>query len=124
MGSRDEELGHNVELTADLVNSSVELKFFPEAPAEKDAVNRVSWSFQSLIWHYLLCVICMSNAPVYWNFANSVDLFAFTTFLFGTFRNVAMIELSWKLQFLVQTSYNSEFYCAKVTKKARVYYAL
>ena len=37
---------------------------------------------------------------------------------------VAMIELSWKLQFLVQTSYNSEFYCAKVTKEARVYYAL
>ena len=57
MGSRDEELGHNVELTADLVNSSVELKFFPEAPAEKDAVNRVSSSFQSLIWYYLLCAI-------------------------------------------------------------------
>ena len=124
MGSRDEELGHNVELTADLVNSSVELKFFPEAPAEKDAVNRVSWSFQSLIWHYLLCVICMSNAPVYWKFAYSVDLFAFSTFVFVTFRNVAMIEVSWKLQFLVQTSYTSEFYCAKVTKKARVYYAL
>ena len=46
-----------------------------------------------------------------------------STFLFGTFRNVAMIELSWKLQVLVQASYNSEFYFAKVTKKARVYYA-
>ena len=124
MGSRDEELGHNVELTADLVNSSVELKFFPEAPAEKDAVNRVSSSFQSLIWHYLSCAICMSNAPVYWKFAYSVYLFAFSTFLFGTFRNVAMIELSCKLQVLVQASYNSEFYCAKVTKNARVYYAL
>lgn len=32
-----------------------------------------------------------------------------------------MIELSWKRQVLVQASYNSEFYCAKVTKKARVY---
>ena len=48
----------------------------------------------------------------------------FSTFLFGTFRNVAMIEVSWKLQVLEQTSYNSEFYCAKVAKKARVYYAL
>ena len=38
---RDEELDHDVELTAALVNSGVDLKFFPEAPAERDAVNRV-----------------------------------------------------------------------------------
>ena len=42
---RDEELDHNVELTAALVNSGVDLKFFPEAPAEKDAVNRVSYMY-------------------------------------------------------------------------------
>jgi len=43
--NRDEELGHNVVLTADLVNSSVDLKFFPEAPAERDVVNRVGDDF-------------------------------------------------------------------------------
>ena len=40
---RDEELDHHGELTAALVNSGVDLKFFPEAPAEKDAANRVSY---------------------------------------------------------------------------------
>ena len=34
-----------MELTAALVNSGVDLKFFPEAPAEKDAVNRVSYMY-------------------------------------------------------------------------------
>ncbi|KAL9964378.1 hypothetical protein ACROYT_G028009 [Oculina patagonica] len=36
----DEELEHNVELTAALVNSEVDLKFFPEAPVERDVANR------------------------------------------------------------------------------------
>ena len=30
-----------MELTASLINSGVDLKFFPEVPAERDAVNRV-----------------------------------------------------------------------------------
>lgn len=38
---RNEELGHRVELTSDFVNSNVDLKFFPEAPAEKEMVDRV-----------------------------------------------------------------------------------
>jgi len=42
MSFRDEELDHHGELTAALVNSGVDLKFFPEAPAERDAVSRAS----------------------------------------------------------------------------------
>lgn len=39
---REEELSHNVELTADLINPEVDLKFFPAAPVDKDVTNRVS----------------------------------------------------------------------------------
>lgn len=36
----EEELSHNVELTADLINPEVDLKFFPAAPVDKDVTNR------------------------------------------------------------------------------------
>lgn len=41
---REEELSHNVELTADLINPEVDLKFFPAAPVDKDVTNRVGIS--------------------------------------------------------------------------------
>ncbi|XP_022801995.1 multidrug resistance-associated protein 1-like [Stylophora pistillata] len=36
----EEELSHNVELTADLINPEVDLKFFPATPVDKDVTNR------------------------------------------------------------------------------------
>lgn len=36
------EIDKGTELTASLVNTSVDLKFFPDAPVTKDTMNRVS----------------------------------------------------------------------------------
>ena len=40
--NREWELEHGVELSPHLVNTDVDLKFFPRAPKERDVMNRVS----------------------------------------------------------------------------------
>ena len=39
--SREQELEHGADLTASYVNTSVDLKFFPDSPVERDVANRV-----------------------------------------------------------------------------------
>ena len=60
-------MDHNVELTAALVNSGVDLKFFPEAPAERDAVNRVLGYFIM----YMYTLEAVSSGPLVYNVAHS-----------------------------------------------------
>ena len=56
------DIDKGAELTAALVNMSVDLKFFPDAPIEKEAINRVSPSHSIYvivgIYSQVNCWIC------------------------------------------------------------------
>ena len=49
--SRELELEHGADLTASYVNTSVDLKFFPDSPVERDVANRVRWPVNTTASH-------------------------------------------------------------------------
>lgn len=61
LGWRSKAIDNGEELTAGLVNMSVDLKFFPHAPVQKSLVNRVSYVFLYFVMITLLLVKLISR---------------------------------------------------------------